>query len=376
MIAGGSGGLGRAILMWMAERGARHLIVPSRSGASSKAAAQVVTELTARGVNIVAPKCDLSDEVSLRRILDECSRTMPPIKGCINAAMVLQDAVFQNMTFPQWSLTMKSKVKVSWNLHRLLPKDLDFFVLLSSLAGVVGQAGSANYAGGCSFQDALAGHRITQGQKAISLDLGWMRNIGIISETVAYQRQRQSLNDMNPIEDTELVALLTILCDPENPPSTPPGQVLFGLRTPVDNLLHGVESPAVLDRPLFAGFSSVPGGDRTAEGSQGSAKGPENGAAAAAALFRQSTDPGDRAQIFLRALAAKLARAMSMSPDDVEPGKALSAYGVDSLMAVELKSWIGREFGATVAVFDITSGGVPLSSIADLVVARSSFGKT
>ncbi|KAL7955302.1 KR domain-containing protein [Trichoderma compactum] len=133
---------------------------------------------------------------------------MPPIKGCINAAMALQDAVFQSsMTFEQWNLTMRPKVQTSWNLHRFLPKDLDFFIMLSSLAGVIGQMASANYSAGCTYQDALVKYRLAHGQTALSLDIGWMRNVGIVAENSAYQRQRQSLEDMKQIEDIELLSV-------------------------------------------------------------------------------------------------------------------------------------------------------------------------
>lgn len=357
----------------MADRGAKHFIVPSRTGASSEAAAELLADLAERGVKVVAPKCDVSSEKSLARVLGECANTMPPIKGCINAAMVLQDAIFQNnMTFAQWNLTMRSKVQTSWNLHRLLPPDLDFFILLSSLAGVVGQMASANYAGGCTFQDALARYRIAQGQNALSLDLGWMRNIGIIAETDAYQRQRQVANDMQPIEDTEFLALLTLCLDPLSPLPLPDhGQVPFGLRTPADVLMQREQVPALLDWPLFATFSFITGSQTTTD-SSGTIhqKGHAKQEVAAGVHFHQSTDEGERKQIVLRALAIKLARAMSIPPDDVQPNKPLSVYGVDSLMTVELRNWIRREFGAPVAVFDIM-GDVPLSTIADLVVVKS-----
>lgn len=375
LIAGGSGGLGRVIIQWMADRGAKHLIIPSRSGPKSKAAAETIAQLAARGVAVMAPQCDVSDEASLSRVLDECAQTMPPIKGCINSAMVLQDAIFQNMPFAKWDLTMRSKVQTSWNLHRLLPNDLDFFILLSSLAGVVGQMASCNYSAGCAFQDALARYRVTQGQKALSFDIGWMRDVGIIAETESYQTRRQVAGDLMPVDGTELLALLDMCCDPSAPTPLPAdSQVLFGLLTPADCLAQGRPIAAVLDRPLLAAFSYLP--DSRASSGQGENGQGANGtaldqpAASPATLFRQSTDSGERIQIVLQALAVKLALAMSISPEDVEPSKPLSTYGVDSLMAVDLRNWIGKEFGATVAVFEIM-GGVPLASIADLVVSKS-----
>ena len=352
----------------MADRGARHLVIPSRSGATSEAAAQLVAELTSCGVNIVAPKCDVSVREDVAVMLEDCARTMPPIKGCINAAMVLQDAIFQtNMAFPQWNLTMRSKINTSKNLHDLLPKDLDFFILLSSLAGVVGQMASANYAGGCAYQDALAKFRREHGQNGLSLDIGWMMNIGIIAEKEAYQRQRETSNDMQPIDDKELLALLTLCCDPNNPIELPPlseGQVLFGLRTPADILSEGQKPPALLERPLLSAFSYLVGGSNTPNQAAEHAE-------KARDLFQRSSDARERQQVVIRAIAAKLARAMSISPDDVEPSKPLSSYGVDSLMAVELRNWITKEFSSTVVVFDII-GRVSIAGVAEVVESRSS----
>ncbi|KAI8964593.1 hypothetical protein F5Y11DRAFT_355477 [Daldinia sp. FL1419] len=366
VIAGGSGGLGRAIIKWMADRGAKHLIVPSRSGSSKSVLAEVISDLAKRGVNVFAPACDVSSSESLAKVLEEASSKMPPVKGCINAAMVLQDAVFDNMTFAQWDLTIKSKVQSALNLHELLPKNLDFFILLSSLNGVCGALAQSNYAGGCSFQDALARYRVAHGQKGVSIDIGWMRNIGIVAETQQYQRQRKSWDDMQKIDDKELLALLTVLCDPSGPIPSPTGsQVLFGLRTPADFLAKGQTPPALLTRPLFAPFSHIVGEAKSASKEAG---------VDSAALFRAAPDASERIQIVINALTQKLARSMAISADDVELNKPLSSYGVDSLMAVELRNWIGRDFQASVAVFDIM-GNVPVSAIGDLVVAKSTITK-
>ncbi|KAB5542744.1 KR domain-containing protein [Coniochaeta sp. 2T2.1] len=362
---------------WMANRGAKHLIVPSRSGAASKAAAELVSNLTAQGVNVAAPRCDVSARSELDRMLAECKRNnMPPVRGCINASMVLQDTIFENMTLPQWDLTMRSKAQTAWNLHSLLPGNLDFFVLLSSLAGVIGQSSSANYTAGCALQDAVASYRVTAcGQRALSLDIGWIGNVGIIAETAAYQRRRRTDQDLQTIDDTELLALLTMACDPDNPLSRPPpastGQVLFGLRTPADFLAREQEPPAQFGRPIFGAFSYIPGSG-TQSTSPPSAQAPVD---QPAKLFRQAADAEERVQIVFRALARKLAVAMSISAEDIEPSKPLSSYGVDSLMAVELRNWIGREFATTIAVFEIM-GGAPISRVANLVAQRSTIGGT
>lgn len=121
------------------------------------------------------------------------------------------------MTQTQWGLTIRSKVNTSWNLHSLLPRNLDFFVLLSSLSGIHGSVSQSNYSAGCTFQDSLAHYRLEQGEKAISIDIGWMRTSGIIAETERYQMNRKHAGDTGQIEDEELLAVLDLCCDPSQP---------------------------------------------------------------------------------------------------------------------------------------------------------------
>ncbi|KUI64108.1 Lovastatin diketide synthase LovF [Cytospora mali] len=184
LVAGGLGGLGRAIIKWMAERGAKNLVLPSRSGAASPSAIAVIEELRHKGVRVLTPRCDVSSATELSAALSSVMQAdFPPIKGCINAAMELQDSMFENMTHEQWSRTIQSKVNTSWNLHETLPNNLDFFILLSSVVGVYGFLGQSNYAAGGSFQDDLARKRTAVGHRAsVSLDLGWMRDDGAIHE--------------------------------------------------------------------------------------------------------------------------------------------------------------------------------------------------
>ncbi|KAA8644992.1 uncharacterized protein ATNIH1004_009203 [Aspergillus tanneri] len=111
--------------------------------------------------------------------LQQASVEMPPVRGVIQAAMVLKDSVIDNMTYSDFSAAVRPKVVGSLNLHNaFLTQHLDFFILLSSAAGIVGNSGQANYAAGCTFQDALARYRVRLGLPAHSIDLGMIQSAG------------------------------------------------------------------------------------------------------------------------------------------------------------------------------------------------------
>ncbi|KAH9885669.1 hypothetical protein F4778DRAFT_798830 [Xylariomycetidae sp. FL2044] len=364
LIVGGLGGLGRSICSWMVSKGARHLILPSRSGAKSGAASAVVHTLREQGIQVSTPICDATSMEELRTTLDACAKSMPPIKGCINAAMALEDSIFESMKYSQWKSTIGSKVDTAWNLHRLLPGGLDFFVLLSSLSGLYGNISLSNYAAGCTFQDSLARYRSLRGEKSIALDIGWMRTIGVIAETEEYQRNREKARDMMPVEEDELLALLDTCCDPdssfEHLDQKIQSQFLIGATTPALFLSRGdMPIPQVRGR-IFSALT----GDLEAE---------PNAAAGATdrhmVLFAEAKGPAERAAVVVEALIAKLARALSVPADYIDVDKTLSAYGVDSLMAVELRNWFINDFDAKVAVFDIM-GNTSVAAIGELVVSK------
>ena len=89
--------------------------------------------------------------------------------------------MFKNMPSESLNAALRPKVQGSWNLHQL-PKGMDFFVLLSSYAGIIGGLGQANYASGNTYQDALARHRVAHGEKAVALDLGIVESVGMVFE--------------------------------------------------------------------------------------------------------------------------------------------------------------------------------------------------
>ena len=369
LVAGGLGGVGRSILRWMASNGAKQLIVPSRSGAASKAAMEVVSELTKMGVRIVTPRCDISVASSVHTILEDYAQLMSPIRGCINATMVLRDSIFENMTRVQWESTIRSKVQSSWNLHNLLPRDLDFFILLSSVSGIIGNAGQSNYAAGCTFQDSLAQFRVYHGQNAVSIDLGPMRAVGVVAENKGLMGYYEKYPGLTLIEEEELHSLLSILCSPEyHPPSsTARSQISMGLVTPAELALEDNEDLPLehMKRSLFAYFSQT---------GAASGKSVSTNSVDSKALFRQAENEEKMTSIVVESLVRKLVRALFIKAEDVHPDQSLTSYGVDSLIAVELRNWGIKEFAADVPVFEFMSGKTAVA-IGQLVTKTSRIRK-
>ncbi|KAH7413553.1 hypothetical protein DE146DRAFT_626698 [Phaeosphaeria sp. MPI-PUGE-AT-0046c] len=367
LIAGGLGGVGRTILQWMVDRGARNIIVPSRSGPSSVAASDLISQLRSKRVNVIAPQCDITSRTELSNMLRGCSG-MPPIRGCMNLAMVLNDAPYDSMTHKQWTQTIQTKIESSWNLHKLLPKDLDFFILTSSLCGIYGSLTQCNYAAGSSFLDALARLRTIQNDSctSVSLDIGWMQSIGTIAEHSDYHRVRERVRDMMPIHTEDLLAILEHYCDPSLPPLAPEdSQVLIGISTPEDIRASGMNPPSHLQTPLFAPFDVVRPHASVVPTATSSSSYKD-----ALQAFWQATDIKSKSAAVVRVLEHKLVHALGVQSEDLNVRKSFADYGVDSLMAIELRNLVWRDFRVSVAVFELMDGK-DIISIGDYIAKKA-----
>ncbi|KAF2465949.1 BcPKS1, polyketide synthase [Lindgomyces ingoldianus] len=363
VIAGGLGGLGRSAARWMTERGARNLILLSRSGPKSQSAKDLIRDLEAQGKQVEALPCDVACRSTLSSTLSQCLQKLPPIKGCIQGTMVLKDALFENMSFLEWEQAIAAKVQSSLNLHEVLPRDLDFFVMLSSMAGIIGSIGQANYASGNTFQNGLARYRRRIGEKAAALDLGWMADVGILAEKEEYRRGREGIVDTIEIHETEFHALLDYYCDPALEVCYDADvQPIIGL-APTAELRHqGYEPPAAMNTPTFAILDQIDRDSLSAVGVDAQAH------SSTEDFFRATTDE-EASAVVISALLKKLEKTFSIPVDDSATSKALSAYGVDSLLAIEIKSWVSREFMSDIAVFDIM-GGASIEQVGDLVTEK------
>ena len=182
ILVGGFGGLGRSLSKLLVELGARHLCFISRSRCQSPSSIGLLQKLRAKSVRTAVYTCDVTNEEQLSETLSKCSQEMSRIAGVIQCAMVLRDALFERMTWEEWNESLRPKVLGSWNLHVQLPSKIDFFIILSSFSGVFSNIGQSNYAAGGAYQDALAHHRRLMGLKATTIDLGIIKDVGVLAE--------------------------------------------------------------------------------------------------------------------------------------------------------------------------------------------------
>ncbi|PWY91350.1 polyketide synthase [Aspergillus sclerotioniger CBS 115572] len=363
VIAGGLGGLGRSIARWLVERGARNLLLLSRSGQASPHARSLVEELHARGARVITPACDITNRELLKTVLSVCSQLMPPIKGCVQATMVVSAQNFESLDYESWKSTTTPKAQGSWNLHKLLPQGMDFFVMMSSVAGILGTIGDPGYAAGNTFKDGLARHRVAQGEKAVSLGLGPILTAGYLKDNPDRREYFLSHNVLDEITELELHAILDTYCDPNRDQiSMLESQVVVGITPTMRE--HGMHKTDWLDRPLFRHLALINGaGGGSTEDSN------------LAALFAGASSTTEAAGIAMRATREKLSVMMSMPVDEIDTDKPIHQYGVDSLAAVELRNWFARELRADLAMFDIL-GSASIASVVAVAVGKSEYRRS
>jgi NADPH-dependent curcumin reductase CurA len=184
VLIGGLKGLNGGIAVQLALWGARTLVVLGTSGYDDEKSQSVLRELELLNTRVVLVQGDVAHYSDVRRCLEAAGQ---PVRGIIHAAMVLRDRVFASMTHEEYHQALNSKVQGAWNLHRATEElgiPLDFLTLFSSISGLIGQKGQANYAAGNSFLDALAEYRKVRGLPACSIDLGAIDDVGYMSEHV------------------------------------------------------------------------------------------------------------------------------------------------------------------------------------------------
>ena len=361
LLVGGLGGLGRSLASKLVSLGARKLCFLSRSGAESPRAQDLVQRLEQQQVQVQVHKCDVGDESAVASAVDGCTRELGKIRGVFQCAMVLRDGLFASMTHQHWVESTRPKVQGSWNLHKHLPDDLDFFITLSSFTAVYGSRGQSNYAAAGAYEDALAHYRRARGRHATTIDLGLMRDIGVLAETGMTDAFRDWEKPYG-IREGEFLALIERVIDRDMAATMLP-QVCTGFATGGSARLAGIDTPYYLDDARFSILA------RTGLRESGSGAASSNDVPAHA-LISKAKSSQEAASSVLAALVKQVAKMLQTDPSEIDTSRFLHSFGIDSLVAIELVNWVMKEAKSTITVFDVLAG-VPLTSLCNKIAAKS-----
>ena len=366
LFVGGLGGLGRSLAKEFVASGAQNIAFFSRSGGATSQAKAVIDELSVGGIHVKAYCGDISNSTSFLAAMEQCAQDLPPIKGVMQMAMVLRDIVFEKMSYDDWTIPVQPKVQGTWNLHEYFSHErpLDFMIICSSSSGIYGYPSQAQYAAGNTYQDALAHYRRSQGLKAVSVNLGIMRDVGVLAET-GTSGNIKLWEEVLGIREPAFHALIKSLINQQHGASKGdcPVQVCTGLGTADIMAAHGLAKPEYFNDPRFGPLAVTSRAVTGSAESQGSS-------VSLAARLSKAPSKEEATEIITEALVHKTADILQMPASEVDPGRPLYRYGVDSLVALEVRNWITREMKANMALLEILAA-VPIESFAGKIAEKS-----
>ncbi|MFD2768411.1 SDR family NAD(P)-dependent oxidoreductase [Micromonospora eburnea] len=355
LVTGGTGALGAYTARHLvAEHGARHLLLVSRRGPEADGAGALKAELTAAGATVTVAACDVADADALAGLLTGIDPEHP-LTAVVHAAGITDDGAVTSLTADRLSPVLRAKVDGAWNLHRLTQHlDLSAFVLFSSIAGILGNPGQANYAAANTFLDALAQHRHTNGLPATSLAWGlWQRASAISEKVLAGRRSAAGAGMLTPLATEEALALFSAVVASAHPVVVPARVNRRALQSVADT---GVVPPmvrALLRQPRRTARS-------VSSGSSG--------------LPRQlaGLSPAEQRRLLLDLVQEHIAAVLGhTAPQSTEPTRPFKDLGFDSLTSVELRNRLtaatGLRLPATV-LFDHPSASALADHLRTLAV--------
>jgi NADPH:quinone reductase-like Zn-dependent oxidoreductase/thioesterase domain-containing protein/short-subunit dehydrogenase/acyl carrier protein len=333
LITGGLAGIGLECARWLAGRGARHLALVARRKPNASEL-DAIAKLRGAGVEVMTAIQDVADRDGVRRLIDAIDRDMPPLAGVIHSAGIARDGILERLSWDQFQEVFAPKLEGSWNLHNiLLDRDLDFFVLFSSVASWLGSAGQANYAAANAFLDSLGEHRERRGLPVLVVNWGPWTGLGMLER---HKLQPSPIFGEQGIRPEQGIACLSALLTKDCAQAT----VMSA-----DWTVWRQSDPALAANPLFANL-------RNEMGAQSADREPADSLAVELAGLLRS----DGVALIRGRLTKEVVRVLRVSEDRLDAHTSLQRFGLDSLMAVELSNRIQDTLGAQVPVMALLNG--------------------
>lgn len=351
MVTGGLGGFGLTTAQWLVARGARSIALVGRRGAVTEEARAGIQAMESAGAVVRSFAADVADPAAVEGVIRTIRSEMPPLRGIIHSAAVIEDAPIMNITDQLLARVLEPKLLGAWNLHQAtLADELDLFVMYSSSSVMVGNPGQGAYVAGNLYLESLAQYRRAQGRPALAVGWGAIKDTGFLTRNaaVADMLKNRSGLDATPAAEAldELGRLLAVdasrVCIAKFNLARL-GQMLAGARVPrflpiipQGMAVEGEESETLADR-----LKSAPEGERHA--------------------------------LILSRIREHAGRVLGTSAAQLDVERSLSDMGLDSLMAVELAEAVERDIAQPMSVMQMLGAG-SIAAIADLVLKSLGFG--
>ncbi|MFJ5927356.1 SDR family NAD(P)-dependent oxidoreductase [Kitasatospora sp. NPDC092948] len=327
LVTGGLGGLGLATARYLADQGARHLVLVGRSAPSAEAEA-AITELRERGVSVLVRPVDVSRRAELDALLAEVDAELPPLGGVVHTAGVLDDGLLPQLDQQRFQAVARPKAAGAWHLHEATrERELDFFVLYSSAAALLGSASQANYAAANAFLDGLALHRRARGLPALSIAWGPWSEVGLAARPDrGGALSTRGVLSLSPADGIAAFDRLMRTTDP------------LACVLPLDRERLAESAAGGLLPALLLDLVTDRAGAATGAGAR-QASGELRGRLLA-------VEPGRRRRTLLvRHCVEQAAKVLGLEQSLVDPAAPLVGLGFDSLMSLELRKRLEASTG-------------------------------
>ena len=363
VIVGGLRGLCGSLAVHLAANGAKHIIAVSRSGCSDERSQGIIRNCNNLGAQVYDGKADVSHYDDVLQVFQDARFS---IRGVIQGAMVLRDRPYELMTVEDYHTTTSNKVQGTWNLHKAamaVKADLDFMTLLSSLSGVVGQKGQANYAAANVFLDAFSTYRRSAGLPCTSVNLGVIEDVGYVAEQGGMDSHFDK-DQWTGINERVLHKILEYSIWHQDPAQR------ISSRNSGAQLITGIAYPMPADADISrdARFGPLFVADDASGGRASAANDAQKDIQAFFVLLRSGADATTLLAPCVDVINTRFTKMLRLS-EPLEPAKSLSSYGLDSLSAVEFRNWLRVEMGAELSTLEVTNAS-SLFALAEKVIAR------
>lgn len=358
-LVGLTGELGLQLTKWMVRHGAKYLALSSRS---PKLDADWLELVQSEGAIVKPYAMDVTSRASVKAVHRRLSKEMPPVAGVMNGAMILLDGLFANKTHAEFETTLRPKVEGTVYLDEVFDsKDLDFFVVFSSLACVSGNMGQTAYAAANAFMCSLVAGRRMRGLAGSSINMPGIVGLGYLNRDTRKLDRLKNLGYVN-ISEWDFYQFLSEAISAGRPDSGMIPEITAGLKKlKIEGDLE--DYPLWSKTPRFH-WLRIPVSSSSEDAANGASK--DGGSSVRSRLAEVSTEDELRT-LLLGGLLGTLYNRLNMNPDEqgITPDTAIVQLGVDSLLAVDMRSWFTKELDLDMPVLKILGGATVYDLIED-----------